>query len=128
MRYNSCFWLFCGLLVGCSFAPVIIDVIAIVNPPVAVEAVSEAPVTVDASRNLTYRPIRVLGNDWYLVEIAYPHTCENPFPFGKTMMVMVVPHLVRMHASELDKMAKIGSLLVIPSELNNPKNEADLLC
>lgn len=69
--------------------------------------VSELPpasVTVDASSNLTYRPIRALGDDWYLVEIAYPHTCENPFPFGKTMMVMVVPHLVRMHASELDKL------------------------
>ena len=70
----------------------------------APDVVSAAAVSVDASDSLTYRPVRALGDDWYLVEIAYPNTYKNPFPFGKTMMVMTVPHLVRMHASELDKL------------------------
>lgn len=65
---------------------------------------TEASVTVDASDSLTYRPIRALGDNWYLVEVAYPHVCDNPFPIGKAKMVMVVPHLVRMHASELDEL------------------------
>ncbi len=72
--------------------------------PEPTPALPPASITVDGSSNLTYRPIRALGDDWYLVEVAYPHVCDNPFPIGKAKMVMVVPHLVRMHASELDEL------------------------
>lgn len=99
MRYWSGFFLGIGL--GITLATFVLEMIP-GDPPSPV--MSEASVTVDASDSLTYRPIRALGDDWYLVEVAYPHVCDNPFPIGKAKMVMVVPHLVRMHASELDKL------------------------
>lgn len=102
---GKCLTLFCacvfGLILGSLVGLVLRNYLG--DPPPA-STLPPASITVDVSDSLTYRPVRALGNDWYLVEVAYPHTYKNPFPFGKTMMVMVVPHLVRMHASELDKL------------------------
>ncbi len=95
----------CGVILGTFLVLTFIDWLLPDPPPVF----PTAAISVDASDSLTYRPIQALSDDWYLVEITYPHTCENPFPIGKAKMVMVVPHLVRMHASELDKLDKLDN-------------------
>ena len=63
-----------GIIVGVAFGTWVglslVDYFFPETPP----ATPPAAVTVDASDSLTYRPVRALGNDWYLVEVAYPHT------------------------------------------------------
>ena len=97
--------IFLGCIIGGVIGAGLVEHFA-PDPPAA--TLPPAAVTVDASDSLTYRPVRALGDDWYLVEVAYPHVCDNPFPIGKSKMVMVVPHLVRMSASELDKLDNPG--------------------
>lgn len=47
------------------------------------------------------RVIRVLADDWYLVEITQIQQAENPLPLGPATFNVKVPHLVRMHKSDL---------------------------
>lgn len=59
---------------------------------------------IDAQGTATYRPIKALDDGWYLVEVEQQYTCDNPLPIGNKEMTVIVPHLVRMRASELDNL------------------------
>lgn len=59
-------------------------------------------IAIEGGGTATFRPIKALDDGWYLVEVEQSYTCENPLPIGNKHMTVVVPHLVRMRASELD--------------------------
>lgn len=94
--------IFLSCCVGIIFGGILMDY---TTPAATLPGVAKASITVDTSVDLKYRAIRELGDNWYLVEITYPH----PFSFGKRTVSVVFPHLVRMHASELDKLEKLDN-------------------
>ena len=53
---------------------------------------------------VNFEPVADLGGGWYLVEVQQEYTCDNPLPLGNKTMTVVVPHLVRMRATELDNL------------------------
>ncbi len=61
-------------------------------------------ITIESVDVANYRPIKALDDGWYLVQIEQQYTCRNPFPIGKSTIHVLVPHLVRMRASEIDNL------------------------
>lgn len=60
-------------------------------------------VVVEQHGDATFKPLKKLDDGWYLVEVKQKYTCPNPLPLGNKELTVVVPHLVRMRASELEK-------------------------
>lgn len=61
------------------------------------------PVVVEPTDILEYRPIRALGDGWYLVEIKQAYQYDDLLPFGNRKVIIVIPHIVRMKGSELPR-------------------------
>lgn len=94
---------FCSVLCGIALFVTLTLVIGYCRG-FLMSTVPPAVVTTEALEGCT--PIKDLGKGWYLVEIKQRYICENPLPVGDETIYIIVPHLVRLHISEIERLDK----------------------
>jgi hypothetical protein len=64
------------------------------------------PTTIGESIQGIY-PVQDLGDGWWLVEIRQEYEADNPLPIGPKKVKILVPHMLRLPATEMERLIEI---------------------